>query len=592
MSARDLEFLLYEWLDVESLTQRERFAEHSRETFDAVLSLSESLATDLFAPHNRKSDLEEPTFDGTDVHVIPEVKRALEAFAKADLIGATFDAEHGGLQLPTSVFTACMSWFNAANVATVGYAMLTTASANLMLTHGSPEIVERYVPPMVEGRFFGTMALSEPHAGSNLADITTRAEPQADGSYRIFGQKMWISGGDHQLAENIVHLVLAKIPGGPAGTKGISLFAVPKHLIAADGSLGERNDVVLAGINHKMGFRGTVNTAPSFGEGAFRPGGQPGAVGFIVGEPHRGLAYMFQMMNEARVGVGAGAAALGYTGYLESLDYARSRPQGRPLGADLSTAQVPIVDHPDVRRMLLAQKAYVEGALALVLYAARLVDDERTLPDEKERAEAGTLLSVLTPIVKSWPSQWCLAANELAIQVLGGAGYSRDYDVEQHYRDNRLNPIHEGTHGIQGMDLLGRKVLGDGGAGLQLLAGRFTSTVRRATAVGGEEAEFAGRLQASVDRLGEVTATLAALGDPTRVLANATVYLEAAGHIVVAWIWLEQLLAAHGKAGDFYDGKRHAARYFFRWELPRTGAQLDLLASGDDTTLTMRNAWF
>src|SRR3954452_22488543 len=234
---------------------------------------------------------------------------------------------------------------------------------------------------MVAGRFTGTMCLSETGAGSSLADIGTRAEPQPDGGFLLFGTKMWISGGDHELSENIVHLVLAKIPGGPPGVHGISLFLVPRFLVAPDGSLGERNDVVLAGVNHKMGYRGTVNTVLNFGEGRFTPGGAAGAVGQLVGEPHRGLAAMFHMMNEARVGVGAGAAALGYTGYLHALDYARSRPQGRPAGAkDPATPQVPFISHPDVARMLLAQKAYAEGAVGLVLYCARLLDDERTAP--------------------------------------------------------------------------------------------------------------------------------------------------------------------------------------------------------------------
>lgn len=592
MSRRDLEFLLHEWLDVEALTTRERFADHSRETFDGVLGLSERLATDLFAPHNRAADLQEPTWDGSEVTLHPDVKKAVEAYAAADLLRLGFDAEHGGLQLPTVVATASGAWFAAANIGSIGYLSLTAANANLLIEHASPELVDAFVPAMLDGRFLGTMALSEPESGSNLADITTRAVPQDDGTYRLVGQKMWISAGDHELTDNIVHLVLAKIPGGPAGTRGISLFAVPKILVGDDGSLGERNDVVLTGINHKMGWRGTVNTAPSFGSGAFTPGGQPGAVGYLVGEPHRGLSYMFTMMNEARIAVGLSGTALGYTGYLKSLAYARSRPQGRALGAGSDQAQIPLVEHADVRRMLLAQKAYVEGALALVLYAARVYDDTVSAATQEERDRATLLLEVLTPIVKDWPSVWCLEANSLAIQVLGGAGYTRDHDVEQHYRDNRLNQIHEGTHGIQGLDLLGRKVLGDGGARLQVLAAAMTATIQQAAALGGEAAGFANRLQESIDQIGTTVAALAGLGEPERVMANSTVFLDAVGHVVVAWIWLEQLVACAGKVGDFYDGKRQAAAYFFRWELPRTRAQFDLLASGDDTTLTMRDAWF
>jgi alkylation response protein AidB-like acyl-CoA dehydrogenase len=593
LSRRDLDFLLYEWLDVESLTARPRYAEHSRDTFDAVLDLSEQVATEHFAPHNKANDEHEPTFDGDRVTLVPEVKQALDVFAQTGLVASSMDESVGGMQLPHVVSGACFLWFQAANVGTSSYPFLTIGNANLLLAHGSPELVQRFVPQMVEGRFSGTMCLSEPQAGSSLADVATRAEPQDDGTYRLFGNKMWISAGEHELTENIVHLVLAKIPGSPPGVKGISLFVVPKVLVGEDGALGERNDVVLAGLNHKMGYRGTTNTLLNFGEGVHRPDGRAGAVGHLVGEPHRGLAYMFHMMNEARIGVGSGAAALGYTGYLKSVKYARERPQGRPLaGKDPSAPQVPIVQHADVRRMLLAQKAYVEGGLALVLYAGRLVDEERTAPTPEERERAHLLLDTLTPVVKSWPSQWCLEANSLAIQVHGGYGYTREYDVEQHYRDNRLNPIHEGTHGIQALDLLGRKVVLHGGAGLALVAEKIGATTARARGAGGEPAELAAQLDDAVARVGEVTAKLWAGMDPELALANASVYLEAFGHVVVAWLWLEQLLAAAGKEGDFYEGKRQAARWFFRWELPRTGPQLDLLASLDRTTLDMQDAWF
>jgi butyryl-CoA dehydrogenase len=446
---------------------------------------------------------------------------------------------------------------------------------------------------MVEGRFHGTMCLSEPQAGSSLADITTKAEPQHDGTYRLTGNKMWISAGDHELGQNIVHLVLAKIPGGPAGVKGISLFVVPKYLVTVDGAIGERNDVVLAGLNHKMGYRGTTNTLLNFGEGVHTPGGRAGAVGHLVGEPHRGLAYMFHMMNEARIGVGAGATALGYTGYLKSLGYARTRLQGRPAAAkDPASPPVPIIEHADVRRMLLAQKCYVEGALALVLYCGRLLDEEQTAKVETDRARAHLLLEVLTPVAKSWPSQWCLRANDLAIQVLGGYGYTREYDVEQHYRDNRLNPIHEGTHGIHGLDLLGRKVTMQGGAGLRVLLETLGATTARARTLGGEASALGEELQAVLDRIAAVTAGIHSHDDDEARLANASVYLEAVGHAVIAWIWLEQFLATGDSDEDFHRGKRQAARFFFRHELPRTTPQLDLLEVVDRTTVDMRLTWF
>ncbi|BBY18475.1 acyl-CoA dehydrogenase [Mycolicibacterium litorale] len=583
LSRRDLDFLLFEWLRVDDLTQRPRFAEHSHDTFTGVLDLCEQLAERYFAPHNKKSDAHEPTFDGQTVTLIPEVKEAWDAFAAADLLGMELDAALGGAQLPASVAQAAFAWIAAANLATSGYVMLTIANANLLAEFGTDEQIDRFLRPMLSGRFSGTMALSETQAGSSLADITTRAEPRDDGTYRLFGSKMWISGAEHEITENIVNLVLAKIPGGPPGTKGISLFIVPKYLVGADGSVGERNDVVLAGLNHKMGQRGITNTVLNFGEGVFTPGGEPGAVGYLVGEPHRGITYMFRMMNEARLGVGMGAVALGYTGYLKSLQYARERPQGRPVTAkDPATPQVPIIEHADVKRMLLAQKSYVEGALALALYCARLVD----LGDNQD------LLDILTPVAKSWPSQWCLEANNLAIQVHGGYGYTREYDVEQHYRDNRLNPIHEGTHGIQSLDLLGRKVIQREGASLQAVGSAIGATVAAAGDIGGEAASLAAELDARWQRLVTVTTAMFSSGDIEAAMANSVVYLEAFGHIVIAWMWLEQFLAAAGRTGDFYDGKRQAARFFYRYELPRVGPQLDLLERLDRTTLEMRDAWF
>ncbi|HEX2072216.1 MAG TPA: acyl-CoA dehydrogenase [Geodermatophilus sp.] len=590
LSRRDLEFLLYEWLDAESLVKRPRYAEHSRETFDAVLELAEEIATEHFAPHNRTADENEPRMVDGRVELIPEVGRALRIFSEAGLMAGTFDEELGGMQLPHLVAQAALAWFKAANIGTAAYPFLTMANARLLITHGSAEQVDTYVRPMIEGRWFGTMALSEPQAGSSLADITTRAERQDDGTYRLTGNKMWISGGDHELTENIVHLVLAKIPGGPPGVKGISLFVVPKILVNPDGSLGERNDVVLAGLNHKMGYRGTTNTLLNFGEGVHTPGGRPGAVGYLVGEEHRGLTYMFHMMNEARISVGMGAAVLGYTGYLHALEYARTRTQGRPpTSKDPSAPPVRIIEHADVRRMLLAAKSYTEGGLALGLYCARLVDEEQTAEREEDRARAHLLLEMLTPIAKAWPSQWGPVADDLAIQVHGGYGYTRDYPVEQFYRDNRLNPIHEGTNGIQALDLLGRKVLMQDGAGLRLLTATIRATTARAA--GTAWADVATDLDAAVTRLERVTATLWSAGDPAVTLANASVYLEAAGHVVVAWLWLDQALATGDAGGNFHEGKRQAARYFARWELPRVHPQLDLLESLDRTVLDTREDW-
>ncbi|MGV6990493.1 acyl-CoA dehydrogenase [Gordonia amicalis] len=588
MSRRDLEFLLYEWLDVEALTSRDRFAAHSRDTFDAVLELSADIAMKCFAPANKIGDANEPYIGKDGKVVLPdEVVSGLAEYRKAGLIAASFDEELGGMQLPTVIRQASAVWFQAANAAMSSYNFLTVGNANLLAEYATAEQRDTWVRPLVEGRFSGTMCLSEPQAGSSLADITTKAEPAGDGTYRITGTKMWISAGDHELTENIVHLVLAKVPGGGPGVKGISLFIVPKFL--PDGT---RNDVALVGLNHKMGNRATTNTLLNFGDGTFTPDSTPGAVGFLVGEEHRGLSYMFHMMNEARIGVGFLATALGYAGYQASLEYAKVRTQGRPVDQkDPSTKPVPIIEHADVRRMLLAQKSYVEGALAFELYCSVLVDQAATAADAEERARIELLLEVLTPIAKSWPSQWCLEANSLAIQVHGGYGYTREFDVEQYYRDNRLNPIHEGAHGIHGIDLLGRKVIMQGGAGLALLAETIGATVTRALEVP-DAADYAEVLQSTVDRLVKVTAHIWSAGDPKLSLANATLYLEATGHIVIAWMWLEQLLAADGRTGDFYDGKRAAAQYFFRYELPKTGPQLDLLTALDRTTLDVEPSWF
>ena len=614
-SRRDLAFLLYEWLAVQRLTERPRYVEHSRETFDAALDIGEEIATDLFATHNRKSDLNEPTFDGQRVTLIPEIRQALAAFSHAGLMSAEHDEDLGGMQLPVVVAKALFAYFKGANVATAGYAMLTIGNANLLLAHGSPAQVDAFVRPELTGRFFGTMCLSEPQAGSSLSDITTRAEYEGESplgpQYRITGNKMWISAGEHAMSENIVHLVLAKIPGPDGrpipGVKGISLFVVPKFLVSVEGqgadatvTVGERNDIVLAGLNHKMGYRGTTNCLLNFGEGRFTPEGKKGAIGYLIGEPGRGLAAMFHMMNEARIGVGLGATMLGYGGYLHSLDYARSRPQGRPVGLagkDPAQPQIPIIEHADVKRMLLAQKAYAEGALALNLLCASLVDEEQTAATEGERQEATLLLDILTPIAKSWPSQWCVEGNSLAIQVLGGYGYTRDYAVEQFYRDNRLNAIHEGTHGIQALDLLGRKVVMRDGAALKLLGAKIEWTIRQAMQASHDDTRrWAGMLADRLQKVGEVTHKAWSAEDPARTLANATPYLEAFGHVVLAWIWLEQSLAAaknftEGDT-DFYHGKWLACRYFFLYELPKVDAWLDLVASLDATTLEMRSEWF
>ncbi|MDG2242132.1 MAG: acyl-CoA dehydrogenase [Rhodospirillaceae bacterium] len=586
---RDLAFLLYEVLTVESLFETDRYASHDHTVFEAVLDTAETIARDHFAPHAAVVDEQEPEFDGAEVRLIPDVKAALDSYVGAGLMGATFDIEIGGMQLPVVVGQACQAIFSAANISTTAYPFLTIGAGNLLAAFGSDEQKEKFLTPMVEGRFFGTMCLSEPQAGSSLTDISTRAEPTDDGYYRITGSKMWISGGDHTLSENIIHMVLAKIPGSPSGVKGISLFVVPKYRPENDGTVGENNNIVLAGLNHKMGYRGTVNALLNFGESGETQG-------FLVGEPHQGLTYMFHMMNEARIGVGLGAVALGYAGYSASLAYAKERPQGRHPDDNAPDNQpVMIVEHADVRRLLISQKVAVEGALALVLYCARLVDEKKTAKSDAEKKRLSLLLDILTPITKSWPSEFCLEANKHAIQVLGGYGYTRDYPVERLYRDNRLNLIHEGTHGIHGLDLLGRKVVMENGAAFDALQNEMRSTIASAAAEASLQ-HYAAALATAIDRINDVTHKLVAAREENirQALADATLYLDTLGHLVIAWMWLKQALSAteakpdaQGDDIEFYAGKLAACQFFFRRELPKLHSNADLLSVMDDTALTI-----
>ena len=614
MSLRStLDFLLYDWLQAEHLPQRERFADHSRETFDAVLDTCERIARDKYAPFNRLVDTQEPTTvtdpDGSLRVVLPQATHdAQKAYAASGMLSAAQDYGVGGMQLPYTVEAAANAFFAHASVS-IGSGMLTSGNANLLMVHGTELQKRVFAAREFAGEWSGTMCLSEPQAGSSLSDVATRAVPDGEGfaqdplgpRYRLRGNKMWISAGEHDLTENIVHLVLAKIPDDngqlPAGVKGISLFIVPKKLVNAQGELtGRRNDVALAGLNHKCGWRGTTNTLLNFGEGQFRnvpgqgvdcgPGldGQgTGAIGYLVGQPGKGLHCMFHMMNEARIGVGMAATMLGLAGYHASLEYAKNRPQGRPMGAtgkDASKPQVRIIEHADVKRMLLAQKSYAEGALALALYCARLVDEQHTgTPDAAD--EARLLLEVLTPIAKSWPSEWCLEANSLAIQVHGGYGYTRDFPVEQYWRDNRLNMIHEGTHGIQAMDLLGRKVLMEQGRGLQLLGQRMAATAARARQHAAL-APHADALQAALQQVASATRTAWATGNPTEALANAVPYLQAFGHTVLAWVWLDVAHTVHTQDPELKIAKNQglssARAYFYQYELPKIGAWLGVVS--------------
>lgn len=596
LNERDIAFALYELLQADQLTRYPRFAEHGRETFDAALGTAKKLAEEKFAPHNRKADLNEPKLVDGAVQIIPEVKQALDAFAEAGFFAAHADFERGGMQLPWTVAQACYAWFQAANIGSFAYGFLTVAAANLLDAFADERQKQRYMQPMLEGRFFGTMALSEPQAGSSLGDIRTTAEPDGEGGYLLKGSKMWISGGEHPLSETIVHLMLARVRGDKEGVKGLSLFIVPNHHLDEDGRPGERNGVSLAGLNHKMGYRGTTNTVLDIG------GDRP-CRAELLGEQGQGLAYMFHMMNEARTIVGMSSAMLAYAGYRYALGYAKDRRQGRALGAkDPSAPAVRLIEHADVRRMLLKQKAIAEGGLALSLYAASLVDVKNEDPDEAVRAEAHLLLEILTPIVKAHLSDRALEANDAAIQVLGGYGYTRDFPVEQYWRDNRLNPIHEGTNGIQALDLAGRKIAMRDGAALRALTQRIDATASEGAAVP-TLAPQAAALAGALSRFEEITVHLQRLGREEGAavqLANAQAFMELSGHLVMSWMALKAALVgqaaldagATGAEADFYRGKIQTCRFVFAHDLPKIDALARLIEEGERSALEMEEGWF
>lgn len=595
VSRRDIEFFLYEMFDIESLTTRERYQDHDRESFDAAIDIAQAVAEKYYLPIQSKVDRNEPTFDGKNVHIIPEIKEGLDAVIEAGLTAPTTDYEMGGMQLPQIAASGAFAYLSAAASTSLGYLSLTGANCNLIEAYGTPEQIEKWVIPQREGRFFGTMAMTEPGAGSGLGDLTTSAIKDADGTYRVKGNKIWISGGDHDLSENIVHLVLARVKGAAKGVKGISLFIVPKFLVNDDGTVGQRNEVALAGLFHKMGGRGHTSTALSFGE-------QDGAVAYLVGEENKGLMYMFHMMNEARILVGTGAALTALTGYQYSLNYAKERPQGRLLSSkDPLSTPVNIIEHPDVRRMLLTQKAYSEGAYALCLYGHQLVDDEKTAATETEQKRASTILDFLTPIIKSWPSEWGPKSNDLAIQVLGGHGYVNEHPVEMFYRDNRLNPIHEGTTGIQSLDLLCRKVPMNDFKGYQTFLAEMYATVDSAKLVGGLE-QYAQQLKDALDNLQQVTTAVMAASKVQNidmVFSNSVSYLNMFGHITIAWLWLRQAEVAtlklaeapHSDDEKFYNGKIQAMKYFFNSELPLTYHWGNLVKDIDSTSFDTHPDW-
>ncbi|HWS39668.1 MAG TPA: acyl-CoA dehydrogenase [Arenimonas sp.] len=579
----ELHFLLFDWLHAEKLAMQPAFEHIDRESAEAMIDVALDLARDEFLSHAAKSDAHPPVFENGRVNIIPEVAHALSAYRDAGFFGMHASLEEGGLGLPYTLVAAIGGVFSCANVATNGYAFLTKAAGNLIRAVGNADQKRRYLPAMEEGRWFGTMCLSESQAGSSLADLRTTAEPLPDGRYSIRGNKMWISSGDHEMSENIIHLVLAKVPGSPAGSKGISLFIVPRRHVDTDGQAGTLNGVKLIGLNHKLGTHGQVNCLLGFGDD------EP-CIGELIGEVNQGLRAMFVMMNEARIGVGIGASMGGYAGYRSALAYAKERKQGRAVTEpDPASPMIAIIEHADVRRMLLRAKSYVEGSLALCLYAARLVDDAKS--ENANARESQALIDLLTPIVKAWPSDYALEANSIAIQVYGGAGYTRDFPVERLWRENRINAIHEGTNGIQAMDLLGRKLLSDNGKAFGILTARVEATLAAA------------RMDTSLVPLAEslamrwanltpaiISASQVARYDLELSLANAYLLLDAMGHAVVAWLWLDQAVTASHiisaetlseSRRNLLQGKLAAAQYFINWELPSKDSILQRFTAMD-----------
>jgi len=594
ISERNLRFLLYEAFDVESLLKYPLYADHSREVIDMTLDTAMKMGRDLFNPIFSEMDKVPPEYvDGT-VKVHPQVRTIMRECGEGGWISACAPVEIGGQQMPAAVFMMPLSIFSAANYSAGVYSFLSTGAANLIVSFGTPEQKEAYLPKMYSGEWQGTMALTEPHAGSSLSDIATSAEHVDGGYYKMRGQKLFISAGDHDGADNIVHLVLARIKDAPAGVKGISLFIVPKKRFEENGTL-VFNDVSCAGIYHKLGYRGAPITQLSFGE-------SDDCRGYLVGEPNRGLFYMFQMMNEERINVGIGAAAIASAAYYAALEYAKERPQGRPISSkDPLTPQVPIVDHPDIKRMLLFQRAVVEGSLSLLMQCSMYIDMEKVTTGE-EHERYNLLLELLTPVAKTYPSEMGILAVSQGLQCLGGYGYCDEFPLEQHYRDVRIHPIHEGTTGIQGLDLLGRKVTMKSGRALSLFREEVSRTLDMARQDPGL-AMFADELEDALTLLQDVTLHLMGVAEKQGselFLADATLYLEFFGIIVIAWQWLLQAVAASNamksgvSQGDslFYQGKIFTCKYFFKYELPKIQGLSIRLRDSDGLTIDMKTEYF
>lgn len=586
ISMRNLRFLLHEVFAVAELNQYERYQDYDREAIDMALAAAKEIGDQYLFPYYREMDQQKAYYKDGEVFVHPAVSEGMQALGEGGWISAPDDYESGGQQMPLTVMNAAISIFYAANANIASYAFLTQGAANLIRAFGNETLNQQYIEKMYAGRWQGTMALTEPQAGSSLSDLTTTAKPTAEGHYLIKGQKIYISGGDYHTIENVVHLLLARIEGAPLGTKGISLFVVPKKR-PENGELVD-NNVTTAGIYGKMGQKGYVAAHLMLGE-------QGETYGYLVGKAHQGLKQMFKMMNEARIGTGLMATGNATAAYYASLQYARERPQGRhPAEKDPAQPQIPIIEHADVRRMLLYQKAIVEGSASLLAQCSYYSDIE-TVAGEEEAHRAHLLLELLTPIAKSFPAEYGNFSVSTAMQVLGGAGYTDDFPVEQLFRDIRINSIYEGTTTIHGMDLVGRKIFLEKGAALQHLQTEITKTME---AAGSRDvlAPFAAQLGESLQKMQAVIAKLMQLAqteDPKVMLADATLFLDYFSLHVIAWQWLKQGIAAdrglaEAEAEDeknFYKGKLAALRYFFQYELIRESAMRRRLLSDDRVTL-------
>jgi butyryl-CoA dehydrogenase len=591
---RDVDFLLYELLEAPSLCALPAFAEHSRETFDLYLRSARRLAREVLFPAYKPMDESPARLEAGTIVTHPRMKGIWEQLVSLGAISATRPAAVGGQALPMTVATLAHGYLMAANLSAYAYAGLTTGAAHLIEAFGSEPLRQAMMTRMYAGEWTGTMALTEPHAGSSLADVTTSASPRGEGTHSIRGSKIFISGGDHDLTENIVHMTLARIDGAPAGIKGVSLFAVPKR--RPEGGALVSNDVTVTGAVHKIGWRGLPSLVLSFGD-------RGDCRGWLVGEPHKGISYMFQMMNEARIMVGVNGAATATVAYHEAVAYARARPQGRPPAAkNAASPQVPIIEHADVRRMLLRQKAIVEGSMALVAFSATQSDLAEHAIDAGARRRASLLLDTLTPVAKTFPAEWGFEANALALQVHGGYGYSSEQLPEAWLRDQKLNSIHEGTTGIHGLDLLGRKVVAQGGEALRILVEETEKTIARAERAG-IDAAWTAALRSAVEQVASVTAHLGGLGiagDVEGMLRHSADYLSAFAIVVVAWMWLWQATLAREALARgvgpwdeaFYHGKICAAEYWLATELPKAGALATLCRSGEGSYARMQDGWF